>query len=100
MHIRNNKKQSGSGDEFETCIRLSTARYYLHGHYTDTFNETQLKELNAFMKAPCKNKRYSSNYELVVDMWNMNNSKRKVRIKKDQEGNIIIPDYTKIKTLQ
>lgn len=90
VHVRDT---NSNGDEFETCVKLQENDYFLHGHYTDTMNNKQRKEFDAFMRAKPSTPKYNTNYELAVEMWNLNNSDVMVTPPIDSEGNIIIPDY-------
>ena len=67
-----------------------------HGKHLDTFNSKQCKEFNEFMRQPCRNPKFRNNYELAVDMWNLNNSDSYVQIREDKDGNMIMPDYSTI----
>lgn len=44
------------------------------------------------MEGKCANDKYENNYELTVDMWNLNNSSVKIEYQKGQE----IPNYREI----
>lgn len=81
------------GEEFDTCVRLETNQYFLHGRHQDMFNTRQCKEFNEFMKQPHRNIHYRNNYEYAVNLWNDNNSNSYVQLKEDEEGNIIMPNY-------
>ena len=76
------------GREFDTCIEISRNRYFMHGHHCSKLNGKGKKMLAEFMEAKCPNPRYENNYELTVDMWNMNNSSMTAKYDKDN-----IPDY-------
>ncbi len=84
------------GHEFETCVRLDTNQYFLHGKHQDTFNNRGCKAINEFMNAPSKNKKYQNNYEYAVDMWNDNNSNATIEPQFDTNGKIIVPDYNQL----
>lgn len=43
------------GYEFNTCIRLESNQYFLHGGYKDVFNSKQCKDFDDFMHQPCRN---------------------------------------------
>lgn len=77
------------GQKFHTCIKLEVPEYF---HYTgkeDCLNSTMRKELVSFLRSkPTKLKRYDTNWEVVVDMWNANNSRANV------PEDITMPDYT------
>jgi hypothetical protein len=92
FHIRDT---NSNGNEFETCVRLDKPEYFLHGHYRDKLNSSQKKALNEFMRDTPKTNKYDTNYELAVDMWNLNNSSTSIAPEQDN-GNIVIPDYTKL----
>ena len=93
VHIRDTNSK---GQNFETCVQLKTNKYFLHGPYTDRLNSKQRKAFAEFMTSPSRNKRYSTNYEYAVDMWNDNNSSIILELNKDINGNIIIPNYQNI----
>ena len=95
VHIRDTNSK---GMNFETCVKLDTNEYFLHGKHKDKFNAKQKKEFAEFMEAKPLKGPYKTNYELAVSMWELNNSNTEVNIKKDVLGNIIIPDYRKIYT--
>lgn len=93
VHIQSKNKK------FKTCIRLDTNKYFLHGEWRDMFNTKQCKLFNNFMRSTCNDiSRYenATMYEFAIDMWNKNNSKRKIDIKRDNNNNVIIPDYNSI----
>lgn len=90
VHIRDANSQ---GHEFETCVRLDKADYFLHGHYTDKLNSSQKKALMSFMQDSPKSPRYNTNYDLAVDMWNLNNSNVTITPQQNN-GTTLIPDYT------
>lgn len=84
------------GYEFNTCVRLENNQYFLHGSHTDKLNAKQRKMLDEFMNAPHRNIHYRNNYEYAVNLWNDNNSSSYVQIREDNEGNVIVPNYTEI----
>lgn len=90
VHIRDTNSK---GQNFETCVQLKTNSYFLHGSYTDTLNSKQRKAFAEFMISPSRNKKYATNYEYAVDMWNDNNSNVILELEKDVKGNVIIPNY-------
>lgn len=91
VHVRDTNSR---GENYETCVKLENNEYFLLGHYKDRMNSSMRKAFNAFMNAPCNNKRYQNNYEFAVDMWNSNNSSNEVNAEYDKDENIIVPDYT------
>ena len=86
FHLRDVKTR---GEEFDTCIEITKPKYFLHGHHNDTLNAKGKKALAEFMEAKCPNSKYENNYELTVDMWNLNNSSINVSYERGQE----IPNY-------
>ena len=84
------------GRDFDCCVRLDTNQYFKHGIYRDEFNSSGCKAFNKFMHSPYKDDRYQNFYEFAVSMWDANNSNVSVEIKKDADGKVIVPDYTKI----
>lgn len=93
VHIRDTNTQ---GEEFETCVQLEKNAYFLHGKYKDKMNTSQRKSFAEFMESPSKTKRYNTNYEFAIDMWNANNSNVNIEVQYDENGNPIIPNYRTI----
>jgi hypothetical protein len=61
------------GGEFNTCIKLETNQYFLHGSHTDKLNAKQRKVLNEFMHAPHRNIHYRNNYEYNIQLLKLMN---------------------------
>lgn len=79
------------GQKFHTCIRIESPEYFHHTGKEDYLNSSMRKELIKFLKSkPTKLKRYNTNWEVVVDMWNANNSKANV------PDDLPMPDYTRL----
>lgn len=79
------------GQKFHTCIKIESPEYFHHTGKEDYLNSSMRKELIKFLKSkPTKLKRYDTNWEVVVDMWNANNSKASV------PDDPPMPDYTKL----
>lgn len=79
------------GQKFHTCICIESPEYFHHTGKEDYLNSSMRKELIKFLKSkPTKLKRYNTNWEVVVDMWNANNSKANV------PDDLPMPDYTKL----
>lgn len=79
------------GQKFHTCIKIESPEYFHHTGKEDYLNSSMRKELIKFLKSkPTKLKRYNTNWEVVVDMWNANNSKANV------PDDLPMPDYTKL----
>lgn len=78
------------GDKFHTCIRIDSPAYFHHTGKEGVLNSKEKKNLVQFLKSSCKNKKFDTNWELLVFMWNLNNSD--VEIDSMQE----MPDYLKL----
>lgn len=87
MHIRD---YATKGKVFDACVELGENKYFSHGSHKDKLNAKQRKDLADFMESPCINPKFSNNYELAVDMWNLNNSSQRV------EFNGTVPNYRTI----
>jgi hypothetical protein len=89
FHIRD---AATKGKEFDTCIEICSNKYFCHGRHTSRLNAQGRKALAEFMEGKCSNDKYENNYELTVDMWNLNNSSVTIEYQKGQE----IPNYREI----
>lgn len=85
------------GTDFDCCIRLDTNSYFKHGKHRDIMNRKFEKEFYELMKQPHRNPRYQNVYEYAVSLWNDNNSDSYIQIKQDENGNVIVPDYSNMK---
>ena len=81
---------STKGSEFHTCIRYDCPEYFHHNGKEDTLNSREKKLLDAFFKAPSRNKRFGTNWEYALSMWNDNNSSMNI------PEDLVQPDYTKL----
>lgn len=61
------------GQYFHTCVKLNKPEYFHHTGKTDVLNTKQRKELVKFLTT--KTDRGLTNWEVILDLWNMNNSK-------------------------
>lgn len=84
------------GDKFDCCIRLDKAEYFKHGSHQDKLNSKQRKSIALFMRSKIDEDADITNYEFAVRSWNTNNPDRKLTLKRDENKNILIPDYTKL----
>lgn len=86
FHIRN---ISTRGEKFHSCIRLDKAEYFYHTGKEDTLNSGDRNDLVKFLSSKSKSKRFSefTNWQVLLTMWNMNNSS--VEIDEDAE----MPNY-------
>ena len=75
------------GQKFHTCIRIDSPQYFHHSGKEDTLNSSMKKELMSFLKSKSRNRRFNTNWEYLVSMWNDNNSN--VEVTEDAQ----IPDY-------
>ena len=78
------------GDSFHTCIKLTKPEYFHHTGKEGILNSKQRKELIKFLKEPSKVLDNLTNFETVIAMWNLNNSKNKIPL------DTSMPDYTKL----
>lgn len=61
------------GDEFHTCVQLTTNKYFHHTGKEDVLNKKQRKLLVQFLKS--KYKRYGiTNWQRILDEWNDHNN--------------------------
>ena len=79
--------------EFDCCVRLDKPEYFKHGHHDDTLNSRQRKAFYEFMCSYVEDDELMTNYQFSVMSWNKNNSDTKIKIPRDENGNVIIPDY-------
>ncbi len=93
VHVRDVRTK---GSDFETCIELCANRYCLHGAYRGAMDINQRTCFAEFMESPCRNKRYATNYEYAVEMWNDNNASATVLLENNPAIQIVIPDYRTI----
>ena len=96
FHVRD---KTTEGQKFETCIKISENRYFHHGSYDDRLNSGQRTALMEFLKSKPVGKynKYDTYYELIAATWEFMNPNSSIELNQDEEGNIIIPDYTEIK---
>lgn len=95
VHITNKEPPSKS-TSINLCVQLEKSEYFTHGKYDGTLNASQRKEFNKFMHQPHKQGKFASNYEYAVFLWNDNNSTHEIKLRTDENGNTVIPDYTNI----
>lgn len=85
FHIVDN---NSLGDEFHTCVRIDTNKYFHHTGKEDTLNSKQRKKLISFLKQDLGNNW--TNWNVLVDLWNRNNSELTIPL------NTEMPDYSEI----
>lgn len=84
-------EESGEdGKKFKTCIRLDEAKYFHHGPYTSVLNAKQRKQLKGFLSSPSKKDKGKTNWQVLVDEWNRNNSTTTL------PSTLVMPDYSNI----
>lgn len=76
--------RSTLGSKFHTCIKIETPEYFHHTGKEDILNSKQRKSLVEFLKS---SHRKGTKWEMLVDLWNINNSTMIV------DDNIDMPDY-------
>lgn len=92
------------GDYFNCSISLKRPKYYKsnvldHKKYLSTLNNELKEKFNNFILASCKNHRFKNNYDYAVSMWNDNNSDSYIQLIEDENGRVVVPDYTKLPSL-
>lgn len=81
------------GRKIHTCICLNKIEYFHHTGKEDILTPKQKKYLVNFLKEECKkNKRYKTNWEYALSMWNDNNTDK---TQVDETSEVL--DYTKLK---
>ena len=93
VHIRRTMEKEKVS---EVCVRLDSPGYFHHGQSTAVLNAPESEAFTAFMNAKPEIGKYDTNYELAVDMWNLNNADSAFSPRL-QNGNAVIPDYTLLK---
>jgi hypothetical protein len=79
------------------CVRLDHAEYLSHGNHVGMFNHEDCCRFDDFMREPSRNVHYRNNYEAAVNLWNDNNLNPQIQIEENENGEIIVPDYTKLR---
>ena len=80
--------KSTLGKKFHTCVKIETPEYFHHTGKVDVLNSKQRKSLVEFLKSSHRN---GTKWEMLIDLWNINNSTIKV------DDNLDMPDYTNIR---
>lgn len=77
----------------DSCVMINENRYFEHGTHTGKLNSKQRKALNDFLKE--KNDNYFGllNYQVVIAVWNSNNSNTKVNKNQQQSDYTTISNY-------
>lgn len=62
------------GKKFNACIKIDKAEYLNHSlNRNDKLNKKQKEDLQKLLETPFRKPKYAgTNYEFIVDMWNMN----------------------------
>ena len=76
-------------NDFNSCVRLDVAEYFLHGIYTDTINSRQLKALIKRLKDVDDPLFGLSVWEILVVFWNKTHPKNRIKTRK-------MPDYKRL----
>lgn len=65
-------------NKFHTCIQIEKPEYFHHTEKESVLNSKQIRSLIRFLKSPVALSQYaekfSSNFELIIFLWNINNS--------------------------
>ena len=90
MHIWDDETD---GKKIHTCVCLDKIENFHHTGKEDILTPKQKKYLVDFLKEECKkNKRYKTNWEYALSMWNDNNTDK---TQVDETSEVL--DYTKLK---
>ena len=90
MHIWDDET---NGKKMHTCVCLNKIEYFHHTGKEGVLTPKQKKFLVDFLKDECKkNKRYKTNWEYALSMWNDNNT-NKTQVDETSE----VLDYTQLK---
>ena len=81
--------KSTLGNHFHTCIQIESNKYFHHTGKEGILNSKERKKLVEFLKQ--KNEEFDiTNYQTIIRLWNLGNSKKKV------DKNFKMPDYKEI----
>ena len=65
-------------NKFHTCIKIEKPEYFHHTGKESVLNSKQIRSLIRFLKSPVALPQYaekfSANFELIIFLWNINNS--------------------------
>ena len=75
--------------KFYSCIKIENAEYFHHDNAQNILSHEQKINLIAFLNKRCI--RNMSNWEVLLDCWNMNNSEIQV------SDSLAMPDYMNLK---
>lgn len=68
------------GQKFHTCVKYESCEYFHHHCKEDILNTKLKKELVSFLNKKSIVNKGKTNWQIAIDLWNMNNSKMKVDI--------------------
>lgn len=68
-------------NDFKCCICIYEPRYFDHGKYKDKLSNSQLKELDAWLRLPHRKDSRLSRWELMDEIWNFKSEIEKSRYK-------------------
>ena len=81
-----------NGKQLHTCVCLTKIEYFHHNGKENILTQDQKEQLVIFLKDECKkNKRYKTNWEYALSMWNDNNTDK---TQVDETSEVL--DYTKL----
>ena len=64
--------------KFHTCIKIEAPEYFHHTGKESVLNSKQISSLICFLKSPVSlsqySEKFSNNFELIIFLWNINNS--------------------------
>ena len=101
VHIVDEKT---GGNKLNVCVKLEEASYlkspylkfYPEWDLTGELTEAQQNSFDNFMRQPHKTGIFATHYEYAVLLWDDNNQ-GEMELKRNDQGEIIIPNYKKIK---
>lgn len=75
---------------FHTCIRIDDAGYFHHGNKDCILNSKQRKNLIKFLRSAPKDRRFKTNWDYIVYLWNTNNSDTRI------DKYMMMPNYNSL----
>lgn len=81
-----------NGKKFHTCVCFNKIAYFHHDGKEGVLSKEQKEFLVKFLQSECtKNKRYKTNWEYALSMWNDNNTDK---TQVDENSNVL--NYTQL----
>ena len=83
--------------KIDGCIKIYTSEYFSHGRHTSVLNNSQLKQLNNWLKDDTENEGIITNWQRIAFAWRDMNSGNKYKPINKNKGlydRLSQPDYT------